>query len=455
MPMNVINPATGEVVRSYQPASWEDVAQRIGELAGGNARWRQTPVAERARVLGAAAPLLRQRARQDAEMMAREMGKPVVQGRAEVDKCAWLCEHFASAGPAMLEPLPVATEARRSFVSFQPLGTILAIMPWNFPFWQVFRAAVPALLAGNTMLLKHASNVPSSAQAIEEILREAGVPSDAFATSLAESDLVPRIIAHPGIAAATLTGSVSAGRAVARVAGENLKKTVLELGGSDAYVVLADADVDAAATICAKSRLINSGQSCIAAKRFVVDSSICARFEAALVERMGAARMGDPMLEATEVGPLAREDLRDELHRQVQDSVARGARVLLGGEVPRQPGAWYPPTVLAGVARGMPAYDEELFGPVAAVIPASGEADAIRIANDSPFGLGAAVFTSDPERGAAIAETQLSAGSCFVNTLVKSDPRLPFGGVRDSGYGRELAEFGIREFVNIKTVWVE
>jgi succinate-semialdehyde dehydrogenase/glutarate-semialdehyde dehydrogenase len=453
--MNVINPATGEVVRSYQPASWKDVARRIEELAEGSARWRQTPVAERARVLGAAAPILRLRARELAELMAREMGKPVVQGRQEVDKCAWLCEHFAAAGPAMVEPLPVATEARRSFVSFQPLGTILAIMPWNFPFWQVFRAAVPALLAGNTMLLKHASNVPSSAQAIEEILREAGVPADAFATSLAGSDLVPRIIAHPGIAAATLTGSVSAGRAVARVAGENLKKTVLELGGSDAYVVLADADVDAAATICAKSRLINSGQSCIAAKRFVVDSSICARFEAAMVERMRAARMGDPMLEETEVGPLAREDLRDELHRQVQDSAARGARVLLGGEVPRQTGAWYPPTVLGSVAKGMPAYEEELFGPVAAIIPADGEADAIRIANDSPFGLGAAVFTADPERGAAIAETQLSAGSCFVNALVKSDPRLPFGGVRDSGFGRELAEFGIREFVNIKTVWVD
>ncbi len=282
-----------------------------------------------------------------------------------------------------------------------------------------------------------------------------GVPADAFATSLAESDLVPRIIAHPGIAAATLTGSVSAGRAVARVAGENLKKTVLELGGSDAYVVLADADVDAAAAICVKSRLINSGQSCIAAKRFVVDSSICARFEEAMVEGMRAAKMGDPMLEETEVGPLAREDLRDDLHRQVEDSAARGARVLLGGEVPRQPGAWYSPTVLASVAPGMPAYDEELFGPVAAVIAADGEAEAIRIANDSPFGLGAAVFTADPERGSAIAETQLAAGSCFVNALVKSDPRLPFGGVRDSGYGRELAEFGIREFVNIKTVWVD
>jgi succinate-semialdehyde dehydrogenase / glutarate-semialdehyde dehydrogenase len=453
--MNVINPATGEVVRTYQPASWEDVAQRIAALEQGFQRWRETPVRERARLVGAAAPILRRRARHDAETMAREMGKPVAQGRQEVEKCAWLCEHFAEAGPAMLDSQPVATEAARSFVSFQPLGVVLAIMPWNFPFWQVFRAAVPALIAGNAMLLKHASNVPSSSLAIEEILREAGVPEEAFAAVLAESELVPRMIAHPGIAAATLTGSVAAGRAVARVAGENLKKTVLELGGSDAYVVLADADVDAAAEICVKSRLINSGQSCIAAKRFVVDASIRERFEAAMVARMRGAAMGDPMREDTALGPLAREDLRDELHRQVQDSTARGARLLCGGEVPRQPGAWYPPTVLADVARGMPAYDEELFGPVAAIIPAAGEADAIRIANDSRFGLGAAVLTGDRERGTRIAETQLAAGSCFVNALVKSDPRLPFGGIRDSGFGRELSEFGIREFVNIKTVWVD
>jgi succinate-semialdehyde dehydrogenase / glutarate-semialdehyde dehydrogenase len=453
--MNVINPASGEVVGTYQAASWEDVAQRIGALEQGFERWRQTPASGRARLLGAAAPVLRQRARQYAEMMAREMGKPVAQGLLEVEKCAWLCEHFAAVGPDMLQAQPIATEARRSFVSFQPLGVVLAVMPWNFPFWQVFRAAVPALLAGNTMLLKHASNVPSSALAIEELLGQAGLPAGTFATVLADAELVPRIIAHPGIAAATLTGSVPAGRAVARVAGENLKKTVLELGGSDAYLVLADADVDAAVEICVKSRLINSGQSCIAAKRFIVDTSICGRFEDAMVARMGAAKLGDPMKEETEVGPLAREDLRDDLHRQVTDSTARGARLLLGGEVPRRPGAWYPPTVLAGVGPGMPAYEEELFGPVAAIIPAAGDDEAIRIANDSRFGLGAAVLTGDRDRGAAIAETRLAAGSCFVNALVKSDPRLPFGGVRDSGYGRELGEFGIREFVNIKTVWVE
>ena len=453
--MKVINPATGEVARAYEPAAWSEVDLRVGALVEGFERWRRTSIEDRARVVAAAAPVLRHRADELARMMAREMGKPITQGLQEVEKCAWLCEHHAAEGPAMLAPRPIATDAAKSFVSFQPLGVVLAVMPWNFPLWQVFRAWVPALLAGNTMLLKHASNVPSSALAIEEMLAEAGAPADVFASALAESDLVPRIIAHPGIAAVTLTGSVEAGRAVARVAGENLKKTVLELGGSDAYVVLADADVDAAAEICAASRLINSGQSCIAAKRFVVDVSISAHFEAAMCARMRAAVMGDPMQKETEVGPLAREDLRDELHKQVEDSVARGAVRLLGGEVPRQAGAWYPPTVLGRVGPGMPAYEEELFGPVAAIIPARGEAEAIRIANDSRFGLGAAVFTADRERGAAIAEKELAAGSCFVNSLVKSDPRLPFGGIRESGYGRELGEFGIREFVNIKTVWVD
>jgi succinate-semialdehyde dehydrogenase/glutarate-semialdehyde dehydrogenase len=452
--MQVVNPATGEVVASFQEATLDEVARRIDESARAFAGWRQTSLEERSRVLRATAALLRDEAEQHAVTMAREMGKPVGQGRQEIEKCALVCEHVAEHGPAMLEPRPVDTEARQSWVSFQPLGPVLAIMPWNFPFWQVFRFAAPALMAGNTAVLKHASSVPGSALAIESIFSRAGLPPGGFSTVLADSDLVPRMIAHRGIAAVTLTGSVQAGRAVARVAGENLKKTVLELGGSDPYVVLADADLAEAAGICAKSRLINSGQSCIAAKRFVVDRSVAAAFEDQLVERMRAAVLGDPMRDGTEVGPLAREDLRDDLHRQVQDSVARGARLRCGGEVPRQPGAWYPPTVLADVRPGMPAYDEELFGPVAAVIVADGEEVAIRIANDSPFGLGAAVFTRDLERGAAIAEKRLEAGNCFVNAFVRSDPRLPFGGVRESGYGRELGEFGILEFVNVKTVWV-
>ncbi len=452
--MQVVNPATAEVVASFPEASFELAASRIGEAERAFASWRRTPMEERSRVLRAAAAILREEAAEHAATMAREMGKPVTQGRSEVEKCAWVCEHFAEHGPAMLAPRPVATEATRSWVSFQPLGPVLAVMPWNFPFWQVFRFAVPALLAGNTAVLKHASNVPGSALAIESIFARAGLLPGGLVTVLAQSDLVSRMIAHPGIAAVTLTGSVSAGRAVARVAGENLKKTVLELGGSDPYLVLADADVDRAAAACAKSRLINGGQSCIAAKRFVVDRPVLAAFEEALVERMGAAVVGDPMREDTEVGPLAREDLRDDLHRQVRESVARGARLLCGGEVPRQAGAWYPPTVLADVAPRMPAYHEELFGPVAAVIPADGEEDAIRIANDSRFGLGAAVFTRSIERGAQIAELELEAGNCFVGDLVRSDPRLPFGGVRDSGYGRELGDLGILEFVNIKTIWV-
>ena len=452
--MEVVNPATGEVVASFPEASAEEASARIEEAARAFAAWRRTRMEERSRVLRAAAAILREEAGEHAATMAREMGKPVTQGKSEVEKCAWVCEHVAEHGPAMLAARPVATEASRSWVSFQPLGPVLAVMPWNFPFWQVFRFAAPALMAGNTAVLKHASNVPGSALAIESIVRRAGLPAGGFVTVLADSDLVPAMIAHPGIAAVTLTGSVPAGRAVARVAGENLKKTVLELGGSDAYLVLADADVERAAEVCAKSRLINSGQSCIAAKRFVVDRAVLAAFEEAMVERMRAAVVGDPMREDSEVGPLAREDLRDDLHRQVRESVARGARLLLGGEVPRQAGAWYPPTVLADVAPRMPAYGEELFGPVAAIIPADGERDAIRIANDSRFGLGAAVFTRSLDRGAQIAELELEAGNCFVNELVRSDPRLPFGGVRDSGYGRELAEFGIREFVNIKTVWV-
>ena len=452
--MKIVNPATGETVRVVEEASWDQAAARIERAAGAFLSWRETDVAERARLVRAAGEVLRQRAGDYARLMAEEMGKPVSQGRAEVDKCAWLCDHTADTGPALLARVPVATEASESWVSFQPLGTVLAVMPWNFPFWQVFRFAAPALLAGNTAVLKHASNVPGSALAIESVFTDAGFPPGAMSAILIGPGEVARMIAHRAIAAVTLTGSVPAGRAVARVAGENLKKTVLELGGSDPYVVLADADVDAAARVCVQSRLINSGQSCIAAKRFVVDRSLVERFEHAVVEQMSAAVVGDPMDDATEVGPLAREDLRDDLHRQVADSVAGGARLLLGGEVPRRPGAWYPPTVLSNVGPGMPAYDEELFGPVAAIIPASSADEAIRIANDSPYGLGAAVLTGDPARGSEIAEHRLEAGNCFVNTLVKSDPRLPFGGVKQSGYGRELGAFGIREFVNVKTVWV-
>ncbi len=328
-------------------------------------------------------------------------------------------------------------------------------MPWNFPFWQVFRFAAPGLMAGNAGLLKHASNVPGCALAIEGVFREAGFPQDLFRTLLAGSSQVDRIIEHPRVAAVTLTGSTPAGKAVASKAGSCLKKTVLELGGSDAYLILEDADLDPAVETCVASRLINSGQSCIAAKRFIVPRTLAGEVERLFVEKMRARKMGDPRDEDTDVGPQAREDLRDGVHQQVEESVRQGARLLLGGEVPDRPGAWYPPTVLADVRPGMPAHDEEVFGPVAAIIPVDDEEEAIRVANDSVFGLGAAVFTRDVERGQEIATRRLEAGCCFVNDLVRSDPRLPFGGIKESGYGRELGPYGIREFVNIKTVYVK
>jgi len=382
------------------------------------------------------------------------MGKPVRQGRAEVEKCATVCGYYAERAEGFLETETVATEARRSFVAYRPLGVVLAVMPWNFPFWQVFRFAAPALMAGNAGVLKHASNVCGCALAIEDVFAAAGFPRGVFRTLLIGSGAVGSVISHPAIKAVTLTGSAAAGRAVARAAAEHLKKTVLELGGSDPYVVLDDADVELAASVCAESRLINAGQSCIAAKRFVVVESRVRDFLGLLVERMRRSSVGDPLDEATDVGPLARLDVRDEVHRQVMQSVERGAKCILGGRIPAGTGAFYPPTVLVDVAKGMSARDDELFGPVAAVISARDEEEAIRVANDTSFGLGAAVFTRDLERGERIAERRIDAGSCFVNAFVKSDPRLPFGGVKESGYGRELSYFGIREFVNVKTVYV-
>jgi succinate-semialdehyde dehydrogenase/glutarate-semialdehyde dehydrogenase len=382
------------------------------------------------------------------------MGKPIRDGRAEAEKCAWVCEYYAEQAEAFLQPEIIPTDASKSFVTFQPSGVVLAVMPWNFPFWQVFRFAAPALMAGNTGVLKHASNVPGCALAIEEVFRQAGFPDHAFRTLLIGSQHVEAVIAHPLVTAVTLTGSTPAGKAVARKAGEMIKKTVLELGGSDAYVVLEDADLDATVTACVASRLVNAGQSCIAAKRFVVVESIRTRFEEAFVTQMRTAKVGDPLDEQTQVGPLARHDLRDALHHQVQASLAKGATCLLGGVLPESKGAFYPPTVLTQVTKGMPAYDDELFGPVAAIIAVPDEPAAIRVANDSVFGLGAAVFTKDIAKGERIAAYELDAGCCFVNAFVKSDPRLPFGGIKESGYGRELSSYGIKEFVNIKTVYV-
>ena len=454
MPLQSINPTDGRLIHEYPEATPEEVASALAAARRAFESWRRTTFTERAAALRRAGALLREERDPLARLMALEMGKPVAQGRAEADKCAWACEHYAEHAERFLAPEAAPTDASKSYVAFEPLGPVLAVMPWNFPLWQVFRFAAPALMAGNVGLLKHASNVSGCALAIENVLHAAGVPRDAFRALLVGSSRVATLIEAPEVVAVTLTGSTPAGRAVAAGAGACLKKSVLELGGSDPYVVLEDADLERAAETCATSRLQNGGQSCIAAKRFVVVESVLQGFQERLVERIRARRMGDPLDEGTDVGPQARRDLRDLLHRQVEASVAQGARVLLGCRVPEGPGAFYPPSVLAGVLPGMPAFEEELFGPVAAIVAAKDEGDAIRLANHTVFGLGAAVFTRDLERGERIARHELSAGSCFVNAFVKSDPRLPFGGIRESGYGRELGAFGIREFVNVKTVVV-
>ncbi|HWP36639.1 MAG TPA: NAD-dependent succinate-semialdehyde dehydrogenase [Gemmatimonadales bacterium] len=449
-----VNPATDRVVARYREASPSQVARALETAAAAFEDWRRTDIGQRAHLMRRVGTLLRERANAYAELMATEMGKPLAQGKAEVEKCAWACDYYAENAGRFLAPEVVATDATKSFVAFEPLGVVLAIMPWNFPFWQVFRFAAPALMAGNGGVLKHASNVSGCALAIEEVFRDAGFPLGLFRTLIVGSARVRAIIEHAAVKAVTLTGSTAAGKAVAARAGAVVKKTVLELGGSDPYVVLEDADLDLAVETCVASRLINGGQSCIAAKRFIVVRPIAAEFTERFVEAMRGKRMDHPLAPGVDLGPLARRDLRDQLHRQVTRSVSKGARLLLGGRPPRGEGAYYPPTVLARVSQGMPAYDEELFGPVAALIEARDERDAIRIANDSPFGLGAAVFTRDIARGERIATEQLAAGSCFVNAFVRSDPRLPFGGIKESGYGRELSSFGIREFVNVKTVWV-
>lgn len=452
MSIRTRNPATGEDLKSYGETPADEVAGAVSEFEKGFEAWRRTSFEERARVIKQAASVLLSRKDVLAELMAFEMGKPVKQGRAEIEKCAWVCEYYAANAAAFLKPEPVATDAGESYIAFEPLGLVLAVMPWNFPFWQAFRAIVPALMAGNVMALKHASNVSGCALAIEDIMREAGAAKGVFRTLILNSRRIPDLIANPVVRGVTLTGSVAAGKSVAEHAGRNLKKTVLELGGSDPYVILEDADLEAAASACAASRLINGGQSCVAAKRFIVVEKVRERFEKLFVDAMREKKFGDPFREDVDLGPMARADLRDELHDQVSESVRQGARLVLGGSVPEGPGAFYPPTVLTDVRKGIRVYEEETFGPVASILPARDEAEALHIANDTVFGLGAAVFTRDRERGKRIAEKELQAGLCFVNGFVKSDPRLPFGGIRESGYGRELGSPGIREFVNIKTV---
>ncbi len=450
-----INPATDKEIKTYNEMSADEITKIISNAHQSFVAWQKTDFKTRSAKMKKAAEVLRFNKNKWAEIMTLEMGKPVNQSISEVEKCAWVCDYFADNAEKFLTDEMIKTDAAKSFVTYRPLGVILAIMPWNFPFWQVFRFAAPNLMAGNAGVLKHSSNVTGCALTIEEIFREAGFPENLFRALIVSSKNVKSIIENENISAVTLTGSVPAGKSVAAMAGSVLKKTVLELGGSDPYLILEDADLETTSTICVNSRLLNGGQSCIAAKRFIVVDSIYDKFEKLFVQKMKSKRMGDPFDVQNDIGPQARSDLRDELHRQVLKSIEKGAKLLLGGEIPNSKGAYYPPTVLGNVAPGMPAYDEELFGPVAALIRVKDEEEGIRIANDTSFGLGAAVFTSNKERGERIAKEELNSGSCFVNELVKSDPRLPFGGIKESGYGRELSIFGIKEFVNIKTVYIK
>jgi succinate-semialdehyde dehydrogenase / glutarate-semialdehyde dehydrogenase len=453
MTLESINPATGQTTETFVEHTAAEVEQILAAAEDTWISWRGVPFAERSRLMTRAAAVLRDRRDEYAETMTREMGKVIGEARAEVEKCAWVCEYYASKAESILADEFIEAGYKKSYVRFDPLGPILAVMPWNFPFWQVFRFAAPALMAGNAGILKHASNVMRCALQIESVFVEAGFPDNLFRSLLIPAGPVGSVIDSPVIRAVTLTGSEPAGSSVAGRAGRALKKTVLELGGSDPFIVLADADLEKAAAAGAVSRLMNCGQSCIAAKRFIVEKSVHERFVALFRGEFEKKTLGDPLDEATDIGPLAREDLLVELEGQVARSLAAGAVVLTGGRRLEREGAFYEPTILTGVRKGMPAFDEELFGPVAAVIEADDADHALVIANDSAYGLGAAIWTADIARAEKMA-ARIESGAVFINDVVKSDPRLPFGGVKLSGYGRELSHYGIREFVNIKTVAV-
>ncbi|HZU06729.1 MAG TPA: NAD-dependent succinate-semialdehyde dehydrogenase [Chloroflexota bacterium] len=453
MAIQSINPATEEVLATFEEFTPAQIDAALAQAATAFQEWRRASFAERAALLRRAAERLRAEKARYAGLITDEMGKPIVEAEAEIEKCAWNCEYYAENGARFLADEPVATGARASYVAFEPLGVVLAIMPWNFPFWQVFRAAVPALMAGNTCLLKHASNVPQCALAVEEVFRAAGFPPGVFQTLLIPSSAVETLIADDRVQAVTLTGSDVAGSQVAMAAGRALKKTVMELGGSDPFIVLEDADLAAAAETGARARCQNTGQSCIAAKRFIVVDAVAEEFEERFRAAVSRLRVGPPRERTTQIGPLARGDLRDALERQLRASLAAGARLVLGGTRLEGRGYYFAPTVLADVTLAMPVCQEETFGPLAAVLRVRDAEEALAVANGSRYGLGASVWTRDLERGQALAR-RLEAGVVFVNGMVASDPRLPFGGVKRSGYGRELGVFGIREFVNIQTIVV-
>ncbi len=453
MALETINPATGELIETFKEWSDEQVEQVVDKAHRAFVAWRGTSFAERSELMMKAAAVLREKREEYARVMALEMGKPVTEGRAEIEKCASVCEYYAQNAEKILSDEPIASDATRSYVGFRPIGVVLAVMPWNFPFWQVFRFAAPALMAGNTGILKHSSNVPRCALAIEEVFVKAGFPADVFRTLMIGSGKVDKVIENRRVMAVTLTGSDIAGRKVAGKAGQMLKKTVMELGGSDPFIVLEDADLDLAVPLAVKARCINSGQSCIAAKRFIVVDEVYEAFLQRFKAAMAALVVGDPLDDKTQVGPQARYDLMEELHGQVQASVAKGAKVALGGEPMAGPGAFYPPTILTEVTPSTPAYHEEFFGPVALVIRVKDADQALHVANDTDFGLGGSVWTRDVVKGEKIA-ARVESGAVFVNGMVKSDPRLPFGGIKISGFGRELSHYGIKEFVNIQTVWI-
>jgi succinate-semialdehyde dehydrogenase/glutarate-semialdehyde dehydrogenase len=448
-----INPYTGRELARFETHSAAAADAALSAAVAAQSRWRAVPIADRAELLRRMAQVLRAGKDKYARLITLEMGKPIAESVAEIDKCAGNCDFYADAGPRMLADEPVASSATESAVVFDPLGVVLAIMPWNYPFWQLFRFAAPAFVAGNGAILKHANNVPQCALAIEEVMRDAGCPQGLFRTLLIEASEVARLIEDERIAAVTLTGSTEVGRIVAAQAGRALKKQVLELGGSDPFIVLADADVEGAAAVAVKARFINNGQSCVNAKRFIVEESVAERFVTAFCAGVERLRVGDPLDPTTRIGPLARANLRDTLHKQVERSIAVGATLRLGGKFVAGDGFAYAPTVLDHVRPDMAAFCEETFGPAAAVIRVSDAEAAIRLANQSEFGLGAALWSRDVTRARELAR-RIDAGAVFINGMVASDPRLPFGGIKQSGYGRELGSYGLREFVNIKTLWI-